>query len=453
MKAEVIGKRFFKLIAFYSINLLLSHNLYAQDFLKNPAPSSMRFDQSNPPKLPIVSPASEGLNENELNKIDGIALDAIKKGATPGAVVLVARNGKIVFQRAYGSMSYDKKEPVTLDAVYDLASVTKISATTLSIMKLYEEGKLDLDKTLGDYLSWTKGFDKADLKIKNILLHQAGLVSFIPFYRETLEKSGQLKPGYYSSTRNATYNIRVAENMYMPAARIDSMYQKILTSKLGPANTYVYSDNDFIFLGKVVEDITGKSLDEYTQKTFYTPLGMSTTGFKPREHLPLNQIVPTETETYFRLQQIRGDVHDPGAAMFGGVAGHAGLFSNASDLAKLYVLLLNGGKLNGIRLLKKETIDYFTAYHSLISRRGLGFDKPEKDNASSKNPYPSKSASDLTFGHTGFTGIGVWADPKYNLVYIFLSNRVNPTSENNKLGTMNVRGNIQEIIYQSIIKK
>lgn len=403
--------------------------------------------------LPVATPAAVGLDEKKLNEIDRIALEAIEKGATPGAVVLVVKNGKVAFQRAYGFMSYDKKEPVSLNSVFDLASVTKTSATTLSLMKLYEEGKLDLNKTLGDYLSWTRGSDKAGLKIKDILLHEGGLVSYIPFYKETLEKSGHPKPGYYSSTPNQSYNVRVGENMYMPGARIDSMYQKILTSKLSPAHKYVYSDNDFIFLGKVVEEIVGSSLDQYTRSTFYNPLGMVTTGFKPREHLPLNLIVPTENEKYFRLQHIRGDVHDPGAAMFGGVAGHAGLFSNANDLAKLYVLLLNGGELNGVRLLKKETIDLFTAYQSEISRRGLGFDKPEKDNALSKTPYPSRSASPLTFGHTGFTGIGVWADPKYNLLYIFLSNRVNPDGENNKLGTMGVRGNIQEVIYQAILKK
>ncbi|WP_242689261.1 glycoside hydrolase family 3 N-terminal domain-containing protein [Pedobacter sp. SYSU D00535] len=403
-------------------------------------------------RLSSVSPEAVGLNGQQLNKIDSVALDAIEKGATPGAVVLVARKGKIAFHRAYGSMDAEKKEAVTTETVYDLASVTKTSATTLSVMKLYEEGRLDLNKTLGDYLPWTKGSDKAGLTIKDILLHQAGLVSFIPFYRETLGASGKPKPGAYSSVQNSVYSVRVGENMYMPAARIDSMYQRILTSKLGPRNKYVYSDNDFIFLGEVVEQITGQGLDQYTRNTFYLPLGMTTTTFKPLEHLSLNQIAPTENEKYFRLQQIRGDVHDQGAAMFGGVAGHAGLFSNAADLAKLYVLLLNGGELNGLRLLKKETIDYFTAYHSDISRRGLGFDKPEKDNKSPETAYPCFSASPQTFGHTGFTGIGVWADPKYDLVYIFLSNRVCPDGANNQLSSMSVRGKIQELVYQSLVK-
>jgi CubicO group peptidase (beta-lactamase class C family) len=177
---------------------------------------------------------------------------------------------------------------------------------------------------------------------------------------------------------------------------------------------------------------------------------MVTTTFKPREHFSIDQIAPTELEKEFRLQQLRGDVHDPGAAMFGGVAGHAGLFSNAYDLAQLYQMLLNGGELNGVRLFKKETVDYFTAYHSNISRRGFGFDKPEKDNATNKTPYPTLSASPATYGHTGYTGTCVWVDPTYNLIYIFLSNRVAPNGDPGRLLKMNVRSNIHETIYEAL---
>lgn len=403
--------------------------------------------------FPIVSPDKAGLDCVKLKLIDSIANNAIQKGATPGCVVLVARNGKVGFYKAYGKMNYDSDEPVTISTVYDMASMTKTSATTLAVMKLYEDGKLDLDKTLGDYLLWTRGSDKAPLIIRSVLLHQAGLVSYIPFYKETIDKvSGQPKPGYYQSTPDMTYNIPVGENMFMRKDVTDTLYKRILQSKLGPPNKYVYSDNDFIFMGKIVEQITGMPLDEYARTTFYMPLGMMSTTFKPKEHMPLNVIAPTEKEKYFRLQQIRGFVHDPGAAMFGGVAGHAGLFSNAYDLAKLYQMFLNGGTINGVKVLKPETLKYFTAYQSDISRRGLGFDKPEKDNATNASPYPSKFVSPETFGHTGFTGIGVWADPKYDLLYIFFSNRVCPDGENNKLSELSVRGNIQDIIYQSLIK-
>lgn len=395
--------------------------------------------------------ASSSINVAALDKIDAIAANAIAKGATPGCVVLVAKDGKVVFNRAYGYMNYDKKEPVTTESVYDLASVTKISATTVSIMQLYEQGKIDLHKTLGDYLPWVKGSDKAALTLEEVLLHQAGLIAWIPFYRELVDSSGKPLQGFFTAREDAGHQVRVTGNMYLRNDWVDTLYQRILQSKLGQRDKYVYSDNDFIFLGKVVEQVSGMPLDKYAREQFYGPLHMTTTTFKPWKYLPVNTIAPTEQEKYFRLQLLRGDVHDPGAALFGGVAGHAGLFSNAQDLAQLYLLLLNGGEWNGIRLLKKETIDFFTAYHSKVSRRGLGFDKPEKDNATRREPYPSASVSTATFGHTGFTGTCVWADPQYNLLYIFLSNRVCPEGgENGKLGQLNVRPAIHEVIYNAI---
>lgn len=398
---------------------------------------------------------SASIDLNTLKQIDAVAAEAIAGGATPGCVVLVAKDGRIVFNKAYGHMNYDKVEPVTTGSVYDLASVTKISATTVSIMKLYEEGKIDLKKKLGDYLPWTLGSDKAALTLEDILLHQAGLVAWIPFYRETIDTAtGKPKPGFYTTQPDATHSVEVAGHMFMKNAWRDTLYQRILQSRLGTPGKYVYSDNDFIFLGKIVEQVSGLPLDEYARVHFYAPLQMHTTTFKPLEHMPVKAIAPTEREKYFRLQLIRGHVHDPGAAMFGGVAGHAGLFSNAADLAQLYLMLLNGGEWNGLRLLKKETIDLFTAYHSSGSRRGLGFDKPEKDNASRKEPYPTASASPATFGHTGFTGTCVWADPQQNLLYIFLSNRVCPDGgANGKLGQLNVRPAIHEIIYKAVLHK
>jgi beta-N-acetylhexosaminidase len=403
--------------------------------------------------FPAVAPSAVGMNADSLAKIDLIAKDAIEKGAMPGCVVLVAKDGKLVYHKAFGYTNLDKKEPVTKDMVYDLASVTKISATTVSIMKLYEQGKIDLDKTLGDYLPWTRGTDKAPLKLTDILLHQAGLNPFIPFYRETIDTTtGLPKPQYFVHAQDDAHQTRVAEGLYLRNDWQDTLYKRILTSKLTAPNKYVYSDNDFIFLGKIVEAVSGKPLNEYARETFYQPLHMSTTGFRPRETMPLDMIVPTEEEKHFRQQLIRGDVHDEGSAMFGGVAGHAGLFSDAYDLSQLYQMLLNGGELNGVRYLQQSTVDKFTAYSSNVSRRGLGFDKPEKDNATRKEPYPSASASAETFGHTGFTGTCVWVDPKYKLVYIFLSNRVTPTRNNTKFGQMNVRPNIQEAIYSAIGK-
>ncbi|MES2005113.1 MAG: glycoside hydrolase family 3 N-terminal domain-containing protein [Bacteroidota bacterium] len=404
--------------------------------------------------FPAVDPSTVGMQPEALKKIDAIASDAVEKGGTPGCVVLVAKDGKIVYNKAFGYTNFDRKEPITTDMVYDLASVTKISATTVSIMKLYEEGKVDLTKTLGDYLPWVKGSNKAPLKLTDILLHQAGLNPFIPFYREVIDTTtGKPLPQYFTNEKDPQHQYRVAEGLYLRNDWEDTLYKRILTSKLTAPDKYVYSDNDFIFLGKIVEAVSGKPLNEYVRETFYEPLHMTTTTFRPRELMPVDMIVPTEDEKHFRQQLIRGDVHDEGSAMFGGVAGHAGLFSNAYDLAQLYQMLLNGGEINGMRLLKKSTIDKFTAYNSNVSRRGLGFDKPEKDNATRKDPYPSKTASPETFGHTGFTGTCVWVDPKYNLVYIFLSNRVTPTRNNTKFGQLNIRPNIQEAIYQAIIVK
>ncbi|MDO9374116.1 MAG: glycoside hydrolase family 3 N-terminal domain-containing protein [Ferruginibacter sp.] len=386
------------------------------------------------------------------SRIDSIATDAIEKGATPGCVVLVVKDGSILFNKAYGQYSFGGAEQVNLESVYDMASVTKICATTISVMKLYEQGKLDLKKTLGEYLPWVKGTNKASLQIEDILLHQAGLVPYIPFYKEAIDSNGKPYTKYFATQPSDSFKVRVAENLYLRNDWNDTMYRRILQSPLSANNKYVYSDNDFIFLGKIVEAITGLSLNEYVRKEFYVPLGLSAAGFKPRERLPIGRIVPTEREPLFRLQLVRGDVHDPGAAMFGGVAGHAGLFSTAYDIAIVMQLLLNEGKFNGKQYLRKETIDLFTAYHSKISRRGLGFDKPEKDNATRPEAYPTFSASPKSFGHTGFTGTCTWADPESNLVYVFLSNRVSPKGDNPLLGKMNVRPAIHEAIYEAIGK-
>lgn len=388
---------------------------------------------------------------SKLLAVDSIVNDAIAQKAFPGCVVLAVHEGEIVYHKAFGNYKYEPSPPMTYESIFDLASVTKISATTVSVMKLYEEGKLDLKKTLGDYLPWVRGSNKTGLKLEDILLHQAGLVPFIAFYQEVIDKTtGLSNPAVFSDKPKAGFTIRVAENVYMRNDYQDTMLQRILQSKLTAQGKYVYSDNDFIFLGKIVEQITGMTLDEYAAKTFYQPMGMTTTGFKPRNRFAVDKMVPTETEKHFRMQTTQGDVHDEGASMFGGVAGHAGLFSDAYDLAMLYQMLLNGGQFNGERYLKKETIDLFTAYHSRNSRRGYGFDKPEKDNQIRKDPYPSFLCSPETFGHTGFTGTCVWVDPKNSLVYVFLSNRVYPTRDNSKLGQMFIRGKIQDAIYRAL---
>jgi beta-N-acetylhexosaminidase len=330
-----------------------------------------------------------------------------------------------------------------------MASVTKVCATTIAVMKLYDEGRILLNKKLGDYLPVVKGSNKEKLLIKDLLLHQAGLTPFIPFYKEIIDTAGTARHDLFAYKKSDSFAVKVADSFFMKKEWTDTMLSRILQSPLGMHGKYVYSDNDFIFLAKVVEAITGTTLDKYVQREFYKPMNLSATGFKPTEYMSVKKIAPSEDEPYFRKQLLRGNVHDPGAAMFGGTSGHAGLFSNAYDMAVIMQMLLNGGTFNGKRYLQKETIDLFTAYHSKNSRRGLGFDKPEKDNYKREEPYPALSASPFTFGHTGFTGTCVWADPKNSLVFIFLSNRLTPNGTNNKLLRMNVRTEIFQALYKA----
>lgn len=367
-------------------------------------------------------------------------------------MVLAIKDGRIAYHKAFGHFNYDSAAPVTTGSVFDMASVTKISATTLAIMKLYDQGKILLNKKLVDYLPEVKGSNKEKLLIKDLLLHQAGLIPFIPFYKEVIDADGTARPDLFASVSSDSFSIKVAGSFYMKKEWTDTMFSRILQSPLGQHGKYVYSDNDFIFLAKVVEAVTGTTLDTYVHRAFYRPMNLSTAGFKPTGYMAVENIAPSEDEPYFRKQLIHGTVHDPGAAMFGGVAGHAGLFSNAYDMAVIMQMLLNGGTYNGKRYLQKETIDLFTAYHNKNSRRGLGFDKPEKDNYKREEPYPCLSASPFTFGHTGFTGTCVWADPKYNLVYVFLSNRLTPDGTNNKLVRMNVRTEILEALYKALVQ-
>ena len=404
--------------------------------------------------MPVATPASQGLNGLQMmNDIDSIANLGIAGNAYPGCVILIARHGKIVFEKAYGKYNYDTPQPVNLNSIYDMASVTKICATTLGVMKLYDQGKLRLDKTLGTYLPWVRKSDKKNLNIKNILLHQAGLVADVVFFKKTVDPlTGKPLPQYFRPDSSAKFSVRVAQNLYLRTDYADSMNQSILDSKLLPGNKYVYSDNDFILMADVVKAISGLRIDKYVDKYFYKPMGLQSIGFNPRNRFDTNLVAPTELDQYFRYQHLHADVHDEGSAMFGGDAGHAGLFSNAEDIGAILQMFLDGGSFKGKQYIKPSTLKLFTAYNSSISRRGIAFDKPEKDNytTTEAHPYPSRFASPLTFGHTGYTGTCIWVDPKYDLVYVFLSNRVNPVRSLD-LYRLNIRGAIEDAVYKAMV--
>lgn len=411
-------------------------------------PASCGIQTGTTGRLKFTLPEDAGLSGRAFQRIDSIVLKGINDRIFPGCQVLVAFQGKVIYQKSFGFHTYDKDVAVRDYDLYDLASVTKVAATTLAIMKLYEEGRIDLDEKLGYYLPELEGSNKAGLHLRDLLSHQAGLQGFIPFYKDVLHK-GQPDTLVFKKVPSAMYPLRVADSLYIRYDYPDTLFKKLVASDLRKERDYKYSDLGFMLLKRLVEKLSGQTLDAYVDENFYRPLGLGNTGYCPREHFPLERIIPTEVDGYFRHARVQGDVHDPAAAMFGGVQGHAGLFSNASDLAVLFQMLLQGGTYAGRCYLTPETIETFTKSVSRTNRRGLGFDKPTPERG--EGPTCAE-ASDASYGHTGFTGTYVWADPDYQLVYIFLSNRTYPWSETNKLAESGIRTKIQKIIYQALIK-
>ncbi|MEJ7692753.1 serine hydrolase [Daejeonella sp.] len=392
-------------------------------------------------RLRYSSPEAVGLKSADLDSIDLIAAEAIRERATPSAVVMVIKDGNVIFNKAYGSHTYDGAEKTKLSDIYDLASVTKVSATTLSSMKLYEQGRISLDKTVGDYIPNARKSNKEDLKVRELLAHQSG-VTAVSFYLK-------LKPDEYSADSSQAYPVKVSDNYYFkPDYFKDMFWPAFLKAPLRNRGTYVYTDMNMYVMKEIVEWQSNTPIDKYVQDQFYKPLGMYTAGYLPRNRFEKDQIVPTEDEGNFRKTLLHGYVHDPGASLLGGVSGHAGLFSSANDLGILYQMLLNKGTYGGERYLKAETVNLFTSKQSDVSRRALGFDMYDPDTTKA---YPSKLATPGTYGHTGFTGICVWVDPKYNLIYIFLSNRVHPKITD-KLYQLNIRSRIQDVVNRAVQK-
>ncbi len=391
-------------------------------------------------RLKYTVPEDAGVNTEDLMEVDKIAKEAIAGKATPGIVVLVAKDGKVIYNKAYGSHTYDNTRPDLTTDIFDLASVTKVTATTPTVMRLVEQGKLKLDTNIGYYIPRARNTPMNNIHVREVMLHQAGFIPYIPFHNF-------IKEGDYARDSSAAFPTKVADNYYIKKGFFtDFMWPKMLNSPIKTRGSYVYSDISMYVMQDIVEHISEKPEEQYVLDNFYTPLGMHSTGYLPRNRFTKDQIVPTEDDKVFRKTLLEGYVHDQGAALKGGVAGHAGLFGSANDLAIYYQLMLNKGSYGGEQYFKPQTVDMFTTKQSNVSRRGLGFDRWDPD-ASKK--YPSELASSQTFGHTGYTGIGVWVDPSRGLVYIFLSNRVNPTVTEN-LGRMNIRPRIQDAINRAI---
>lgn len=398
----------------------------------------------SPETLPVAL-----IDNQYIRKIDSLLLDGIKREAYPGCQVLALKDGKIIFDGNYGKFTYEGNQAVHTEAVYDIASLTKLFASSFALMKLYDDGKLDLNSTLGDHFPFMNQSDKGDIKLIEFLTHQSGFTPWIPIYKMTCSKDG-LDMDFFRKNIDEEHTVRVAKNLYISEDFKYQIYDTIMKSEL-KEKKYKYSDLGFYFVPKIVESITNQSFESYLEENFFEPLNLNHICFKPLNKIDVNNIVPTEDDKYFRNQLICGDVHDQTAALMGGVSGHAGLFSNARDLAVMMQLLLNGGYANGTQFISQETINYFTSapFADNENRRGIGFDKPDLD-PEAKYYTPSKQSSMESYGHSGFTGTFAWADPENNLIVIFLSNRVYPTSDNNKLSNLNLRTEIHELFYEAV---
>ena len=429
----------------------------------------------------VYRPQDYGMDAGILNKIDEIVLEGIEAKAYPGCQVLILKDGAPVYDKCFGSFTYEPSTQVTPEHLYDIASLTKTTATLLAVMKLYDEGKFGLTDRISKYVPVLKGSPKERITIEELLLHQSGLPAFWPFYREAIDDSsyvGQLfkarpdaghrlqvdrrlyvanafgyKKEYVSSVPSDSFPLRISDSLYVSPSFPKRMLEMIASDEIPLRDRrYRYSCLNFMLLKEMVENLAGEPLNVYLEREFYQPMGMTHTLYKPLERYPKEQIVPTVRQDYLRNRMmLQGYVHDEIAAFMGGVSGNAGLFSNARDVAKVYQMLIDGGMYNGKRYFSLETCNLFMTKTSRVSRRGLGFDKPDKQNPT-KGPCAEEAPAEV-IGHTGFTGTCAWADPKNNLVFVFLSNRIYPRAFDHKaLMGLNIRPRIQQVMYQALGK-
>lgn len=407
-------------------------------------------------RLQYGYPENAGFSSEKLfSKVDSIVIEGLDSLAYPGCHVLIARKGIVVLDKCYGFHFFDSTEAVTENDLWDLASVTKVAAGTPSLMVLQGRGMFDPDQTLGHYLPWLRHSDKADIVLRDMLAHQAGLVPFIPFYRNTMNEDYTFRNGIFKEFPNRKFALQVTGSMFMDKGYRKEMFREIRDSKLGPKK-YVYSDLAFILAAEIVKSLTDTTIDKFAEANIYRPLGAYDITFNPHRKYPIERIVPTEYDTLFRKQLIRGTVHDENAAMLGGVSGHAGLFATGNDLLKLMEMYRRGGEYGGVKIINREVLKEYTTvqFPENNNRRGLGFDKPSlpNDTIPREEIYPCASASPSSFGHSGFTGTFVWVDPEAELTYVFLSNHIYPTRRNSKLLDLSIRGRILQAAYDAIIE-
>ena len=425
-------------------------------------------------------PEDYGMDSSVLSKIDEVALEGIKAKAYPGCQVLILKDGAPVYDKCFGTFTYEDERKVTPDDLYDIASLTKTTATLMAVMKLYDEGKFGLTDPISKYVPALNGTRKGRITIEDLLYHQSGLPGSWPFYREAINDSSytggffkaridanhhlrvdqrlyvvdsfDYKKEYFSPVRTEEYPLQIAENMYVSPTFPKRMLEMIASDKIPLRDRrYRYSCLNFVLLKEMVEKISGMPMDEYLEKEFYAPMGMRSTLYNPLRKYQPEQIVPTIQKDYLRnRKELRGYVHDEIAAFMGGVSGNAGLFSNARDVAKVYQMLVDGGQYEGKRYLSLETCQLFMNKKSRISRRALGFDRP--DPQPDKGPCADEAPKEVV-GHTGFTGTCAWADPKNGLVFVFISNRIYPRPFDHKgLMTLKIRPRIQQLMYQALKK-
>ncbi len=402
----------------------------------------------NQNRLQYGTPESVGINSIKLNKIDSLATLGLIEDMMPGAQILVARKGKVIYHKTFGHHTQHKKIKVSEDDVYDVASLTKILATLPMIMELVDNGTINLNTKISELLPDYIGSNKEDITLQQMLSHYARIKSWIPFYINTLDSLKQPDIKYYSKNKSRKFSIQVANGLYARNDIKDSIYLQIMESELYPKLKYKYSDLPYYILKEYLEDYYNKPMQNLVQQHFYKTLGANNTTYLPLEKFPLDKIPPTEEDDYFRMQKIQGFVNDQGAAILGGVSGHAGLFSNANDIAKIMQMYLWKGSYGSVTYLRPETLDLFNTcnYCDVDVRRGVGFDKPQLEDV---GPTCGCVSMD-SFGHSGFTGTFTWADPEQDIIYVFLSNRTYPDATNRKIIKNNLRSDIQELIYHSI---